>query len=283
MDGKKRLILTLTLSLGVIVALSVSSVSLVLVGCSKASEKAESSETLMATGATAEPGDPEHQKAAIVNIELGLGYLAQGQVARAKNKLTHAAKLAPDIAEPHSALAYFFERVGETKEAHKEHKKAIRLGNGKGAVYNNYGAFLCRQNKFKEADLAFQKAFLDKEYARTAEVFENAGICSVKADNLEAASQYLKTALLQDPKRTNAMLELTSLRLKQGQLGEARNYLTQYKQISEPTARSLWLGIQLSHEMGDKDGVASQALILKNLFEESNEYQTYLKSDIGKT
>lgn len=270
MDGKIGLTIVLLIAVGV-------------VGCAKNANKSEDSETLLATGASAMPPDPEYQKAAMVNVELGLGYLAQGQVARAKNKLTHAVKLAPNAAEPHSAMAYFLEKVGSEKDSEREHKKALKLGNGKGAVFNNYGAFLCRQGRLEEADSAFQRALLDKEYARTAEVYENAGVCALKGTDLHAADHYLKTALKQDPKRSNALLELASLKLRQKEWGEAKTLLGQYKQISEPTARSLWLGLQLSDQIDDKDGVASQALLLKNLYEDSPEYQFFLKSEIGKT
>ena len=53
--------------------------------------------------------------AAKTNVELGLEYLSQGQVARAKSKLIHAAKLSPNLPEAHSALAYFYERAGDMR------------------------------------------------------------------------------------------------------------------------------------------------------------------------
>lgn len=225
----------------------------------------------------------EHHKAALVNVELGLRYLSQGEVARAKTKLTHALHLDPKATETHSAMAYFLERVGDHKDAEKEHKKAVKYGKEGGAVYNNYGAFLCRQGRVKEADVAFKKALADKNYPRTAEVYENAGICALQATECEKAENYFMNAIRQDPKRTNALLELTALNLKQNKLDAAKLLLSQYKQIAEPSAKSLWLGIQLSHKLKDQNGVASNAQSLKNLFEDSPEYQQYLTSEINKS
>jgi type IV pilus assembly protein PilF len=236
----------------------------------------------LANGDSMEPPPPDYQKAAMVNVELGLGYLSQGQIARAKGKLTHAIKLAPNSPETHSAMAYFKERVGDVKDAEKEHKKAIKLGMGGGAVNNNYGAFLCRQGRIKEADVAFQKALADKYYPRTADVYENAGVCALKGSDLEAASHYLKTALKQDPKRVSALLELADLSLRIENYQEAKQYLGQFKKLAEPTSRSLWLGIQVAHALHDEDALASQAMILKNLFEESPEYQLYQNSEFAK-
>ncbi len=248
----------------------------------EAKKDIEKDPVLLATGhESIDPPPPELQKAALVNVEMGLGYLSQGNTSRAKSKFIHALKLAPTSHEVHTAMAFFLEKVGDIKESEKEHRKAIRYGSGKGAVYNNYGAFLCRQGRMKEADVTFQKALLDKQYERTAEVYENAGMCSMKAEDMAAAENYFKTALMRDPRRSNTMLELAALNLKQGNFQEAKTYLNHYKQTSEPSARSLWLGIQLAHRTHDSTALANQSLVLKNLFESSPEYQQYLHSGIG--
>lgn len=252
----------------------------------KSSPSAEPEVASLASKTSAFSSDPtaapDYHRAALVNVELGLGYLAQGQVARAKTKLNHALKLAPSIAETHSAMAYFLEMVGEEKDSEREHKKAVALS-GKGAVYNNYGAFLCRRSRFKEADKAFGMAIQDKEYVRTAEVFENAGVCALKSANQEKAQEYLATAIRRDPNRSTALLELADLDLQQGKATEASDLLGRYKAIAEPSARSLWLGILAAKALNDENSLASQALLLKNLFEDSPEYQLYLKSEKNST
>ncbi len=221
---------------------------------------------------------PDRQKAAMVNVELGLGYLSQGQVARAKTKLLHAVKLAPKLPETHSALAHFWEMVGEMKDAESEHKKAIKLSET-GAVYNNYGAYLCRRGRYKEADKAFHQAIEDKNYSRTAEVYENAGLCALKASDMTKADEYLSAAFRRDPGRVSALIELSRLQLDRGNVVVAKQLLEQYKKSAEPNARSLWLGIQIAKRMNDDNAVASNALVLKNLFEDSPEYQLYLKAE----
>lgn len=217
-------------------------------------------------------GTPDYHRAALINVELGLGYLSQGQVARAKTKLTHAVKLAPKISEPHSAMAYFLEMIGEFKEAEREHKKAVSLS-ARGSVYNNYGAFLCRRGRLKEADQAFHVAIEDKEYARTAEVYENAGLCALKWPDDSKATEYLTIAVRRDPSRSSAFLELAALSLKREKFDEAKEWLNRYQAIAEQSARSLWLGIAVSKGLKDHNGAANQALMLKNLFEDSPEYQ----------
>ncbi len=253
-----------------------------LCSCVKSSDKsaAENGQSLAtASNLSRERVGSDYQRAALTNVELGLGYLSQGQVARAKTKLTHAIKLAPKSAETHSAMAYFLEMVSDFKEAEREHKKAVSLRLSNGAVYNNYGAFLCRRNRYKEADQAFHQALEDKDYARTAEVYENAGLCAIKSTDLDAAASYLATAIQRDPNRGTAILELVALDLKQEKFNHAKALLAQYKNVAQPSARSLWLGIQLAKASNDENAMASQALLLKNLFEDSPEYQLYLESE----
>lgn len=251
-----------------------------------AAEPASQSNISSSSKLTPEEG-PDYQKAALINVELGLGYLAQGQVTRAKTKLAHALKLAPNLPETHTAMAYFMEMVSDHKDAEREHKKAVSLSSGKGAVYNNYGAFLCRRGRYKEADESFRYALEDKAYARTAEVYENAGLCALKWTDQQTAqlkaAEYLTTAIHRDPSRSSAVLELAALNLKQGKASEAKDLLSRYKSVAEPNARSLWLGIQVAKALKDEESVSSQALTLKNLFQDSPEYQLYLKSEKNKT
>ena len=51
----------------------------------------------------------------------------------------------------------------------------------------------------------------------------------------------------------------------------ARGYLQRYQQVARHTAKSLWLGIQIEQELGDKDAVSSYVLQLKNNFPDSQE------------
>ena len=257
---------------------------MMLTACSKANYLAERKTESDMNTATTLPNrmikynEPDYRKSALINVELGLGYLNQGQVARAKNKLTHAVKLAPELPEPNSAMAHFLEMVGENKDAERFHQKAIKQASQKGAFYNNYGVFLCRQKRYPEADAIFQQALNDKEYDHSAEVYENAGVCALKWSNLNKADEYLKAAIRRDPNRSNAILELANLKLTQGQVQAVNDLLGKYRIVAEPSARSLWLGIQAAKANQDVELQNKQIALLKNLFEDSPEYQAYLKT-----
>ena len=60
---------------------------------------------------------PDLSKAASYNIQLGLGYLKQGDRPRAKKKLLTALKQEPNSADANAAMAYYFEQTSELEQA----------------------------------------------------------------------------------------------------------------------------------------------------------------------
>jgi type IV pilus assembly protein PilF len=218
------------------------------------------------------------KKAALLNIELGHGYLKQGHITRAKKKFIHAVNMAPELAEVHTAIGYFWETVGDIKEAEAAYRKAVSLGNGRGSFYNNYGTFLCREGRYKQAENIFLKSMKDKQYSNSAEVYENAGLCSLRAIEADKAEHYLSLAVRHDPRRIRSLLELSEIKFNKENYKGAQGYLQRFLDQTEPTARSLWLGIQIATKLDNKDAIASNVLLLKNRFEKSHEYQLYLES-----
>lgn len=218
-------------------------------------------------------------RAALLNVEMGKTYLEQGQINRAKQKFVHALELKPKLPEAHSAIGYFYETVGDLEEAEKHHTQAISYGDGKARYYNNYGTFLCRCGRYKEADRAFNYALKDKQYIKTAEVYENAGLCALQAQDTQKAYVYFQTALQHDPNRSAASLELANMELARDNVKAAAQYLRMYKSSTpEPTPRGLWVGIQTYKKLRANDELASAVLQLKNMFPESLEYKTYKES-----
>lgn len=221
---------------------------------------------------------PDFHRAAMLNIEMGQAYLAQGQITRAKQKFVHALELQPKLPEAHSAIAYFYESVGDIPEAEKHHADAIRYGTGKGRYYNNFGTFLCRQKRFKEADRAFNQALKDKHYIKTAEVLENAGLCALQAPENSKAYEYLRNAVKNDPNRGLAALELAHMEIKNNNPKSALYYLKLHKQANQPTARSLMLLVRAYQDLRKEDELASSLLQLKSMFPDSEEYKALLES-----
>ena len=188
---------------------------------------------------------PEHSSAAAYNVQLGLGYLAQNDRMRAREKLHRALMQDPDSIEPHLALAYYYETVGEQIKAQQTYQHALEILPQSGQVNNNYGVFLCSQGDYAQALVYFDRALADTYYPNSASAYENMALCLAKMNHPEA-EKYAHLALQQDPKRNSLLLKLSFILAEQKQIARAQAYLDQYHRLSEPTPASMSLARQLS-------------------------------------
>jgi type IV pilus assembly protein PilF len=215
----------------------------------------------------------QSQDAASYNTQLGLGYLQQGEMERAKAKLNKAMAQAPEVPSVHAAMAFYHEKTGDSDLADTEYRKAISLNPRGGEALNNYGAFLCGRGEYQKAINYFLQAIKDPSYTTTAQAYENAGLCALKMPNQTLALQYFEKTLQQDPSRSAALLEMSQFYFNKENYPLASTYIERYKKESAPTARSLLLDIRIAHELKEDNTVASNALFLKNLFPHSAEYR----------
>jgi len=224
------------------------------------------------------------KKAALLNVELGRSYLVGGYTERAKRKFIHALKLMPNSAEVHSGMGYFWETVKEHKEAEKHYRRSIALGHGKGEFHNQYALFLCSQDRYKEANKHFLIAINDKLYDQTAQIYANAGSCSLKNTDYTVAENYFIKGLDHDPRKTELLLELAKIALHTTKLQAAEGYLQKFYTTNDnkPTPEYLLLGIKVAKLLGQEDIAISKAMALKNLFPDSIEYKVYNNDNINK-
>ncbi len=128
--------------------------------------------------------------AASYNIQLGMGYLKQGNTERAKKKLLTALEQAPQSPDANGAMAYFLEKTGDTAEAKKYYLTALKQAPRKGPQLNNYGTFLCRTGDYVNAEKYFLQAVQDTNYVGSAGAYENAGLCAESAGKTDKAVHY---------------------------------------------------------------------------------------------
>lgn len=212
---------------------------------------------------------PNLSKAATYNMQLGLGYLKQGDRPRAKKKLLTALEQEPNSADINAALAYYLEQTNELDDAKKYYLKAISLSSNSGAQLNNYGTFLCRQGEYKKAEIYFLKAVEDRQYINTAAAYENAGLCALAIPEIQKAKVYFNKALNQDPSRKESFYELVKIETKEGNNQQAFKLIQQHPDLVLTDKTLLGLAKDLAYKT-DKPDVAA-------------EYENYLNKFAVKT
>ncbi|KTD75051.1 type IV pilus biogenesis/stability protein PilW [Legionella waltersii] len=208
-------------------------------------------------------------KAASFNVQLGLGYLKQGDRPRAKRKLLLALEQQPNSPDVNASLAYYFEQTTEIEQARKYYSKALALSNDSGAQLNNYGTFLCRQGDYQGAEKYFLKAVKDQSYLNTAAAYENAGLCAIEIPDNAKAMSYFQKALNQDPSRRQSLYELTKLESKMGKDDEAVKLLQQYPDLVLNDKVMLSLAKDIANKVGNT-ALATEYESSFNKLEQSN-------------
>lgn len=219
------------------------------------------------SGATVSSG----QDPAVINAQLGLGYLRQGRHDVALEKLQRALAQNSRLPEAHHYIAVLYQRLDETDKADRHFRRALRYSGTDTSLFNNYGVFLCDQGRYDAAERQFLKVLADPLYPQPAQVNENLGICAQRAGDLPRAEKFLLAALKIDPRRPAALLGMAELSNEQGQYTRAHSYLTDYVKVSRHSPQSLWLGIQLARQLGNRDELASYSLLLRGQYPESRE------------
>ncbi|GGI72562.1 type IV pilus biogenesis/stability protein PilW [Shewanella hanedai] len=216
--------------------------------------------------------------AAQKRAQLGLTYLRRGNSQQAKYNLDKAIKFAPNIEDVHISMAYYYQTVGDLDNAEKSYRKAINASDASGDGFNNFGVFLCQQDKFKESEKMFLRAVKMPKYTRAGDSYENLGICSRKAGEINKAREYFSIALKYNPRSQSTLIELTEIEIEQDNYLDARAQLARYHRIIAQSAESLILGVTIERALNDEDEARRFGILLLAKFPSSNEAKRYRAS-----
>ncbi|QQX81708.1 type IV pilus biogenesis/stability protein PilW [Shewanella sp. KX20019] len=213
--------------------------------------------------------------AARQRVQLGLAYLQKGNSEQAKVNLDRALAFAPELEDVHIAFAYYYSSVGELERTEQAYRQATNLRDASGDSFNNFGTFLCQQGKYAESEKMFLKALEHSAYTQSASTYENLGICSRKAGQIEKAKKYFSMALKYDPRRRTSLIELTEIELEAERYIEARARLTRYHKVAVESPISLALGIEIEQGLKDDDAVRKFGILLLAKFPSSPQAKQY--------
>lgn len=223
----------------------------------------------------------ENFKIAESNVQLGIGYLKQGRVEAALEKLKKAVDIAPDYPEAQSSIALVYQQLGEFEKSREHYEIALELQPDSGIIHNNFATLLCQSGKPLEAEAHFLKAIKSRGYRTPAQAFENLGSCIMQIPDLDKAEKYLRQALQMNPKLPGALLQMARIGLEKEHYMSGRAYLQRYQEVAEMNPESLWIGIQVEKQLGDKGAVMSYEKQLRRKFPDSNETKLLLEASSG--
>lgn len=218
-----------------------------------------------------ELSDERLRQASDLNAELGVRYMQQGDNERAMGKLQKAISQNDDNARAHHYLGELYRRVNRPEEAQRHFEEALDITPKDPSLLNNYAVLLCDMKKYTESNRYFEKALDDPVYSGKAGIYENMARCAEGQNNLKRAEEYYLQALRLDPMLPNANLGMARMTFDMSLYTQSRQYLERYLERRKHNAQSLWLGILLERQAGNRNRVASYAMLLKGRYPNSEE------------
>lgn len=224
------------------------------------------------TGAMGASPEPQAaNKLADVQTKLGIGYLREGKLELAYNRLSKAIAADPDYSTAHNAMGTLQERLGDTVSAEKEFQTAVSLNPMDSSAQINYGSLLCRTGRYDEGEQRFLQALKNTLYDRPEVAYSNAGLCMMSAENLDKAETYFRAALERDARLAGALEGMAQISFATQRYLPARAYLQRYEEVSKLNAAALWLGVRIERELGDNVTAGLYAGKLRASYPDSDE------------
>jgi type IV pilus assembly protein PilF len=219
------------------------------------------------------------EKRAQIRLQLAVNYYQDRKYEIALDEIKQAIAAAPEFADAYGVRALIYTALGENQLADENYRHALRLAPRNPDLANNYGLFLCDAGgKPDQAIGFFEAALKNPQYRSPAKALTNAGNCSLKLKNMDAAERYLLDALRYDPELPAIQAGLARVYFERRDYTRAGffiNRLTEAAKLESLPADVLWLAIRVKHKLGDRTTEATLAAQLRKRFPGSPEYAAF--------
>ena len=214
------------------------------------------------------------------HIKLALKYIGSGNRDLARVHLDKAEKFKSRSAQLYNAYALLYQSEQEFKLAEEYYQKALSKNKKYTLARYNFAAFLYNQGRLAAAREQIKLVSEDLGYERRTQAFYILGLTQKRmGDNSQALESFEKATQLSSG-FPPPFIEAAKLYFQQKDYPLSKLALDRFRQLSAPTAQSLWLAVRVEERFGNRDKAASEGLKLKNLFPYSQEnlaYQAWLK------
>ncbi len=218
----------------------------------------------------AKQGSASKASAAQLQVQLGQGYMEQGEFEIALEKLNRAIELDPSSADAHTVIAVLYEQIGRPERAETHYQRSLQLKPESGLMLNNFGAFLCRTGRHVESIEHFRKALEDPFYRTPEAALANAGSCARKAGMLPEAENYYREALARKPRDASVLLDMADMMFQSGNFMSARAFMQRYQALGSSSAEALGLAVRIERALGDKPAAADYLEKLRSSYPDSS-------------
>ena len=222
---------------------------------------------------------PQPERAAEINLEIGIEHLRNGNLQAAKDKIDRAIEQNPRFGRAHLIAGMLYNRLGDENKADSHYQRAVALEPKNPEFKNNYAVYLCQKNKFERGIRIALEAAADPLYKTPEVAYMNAGNCARSANDLKSAEDYFRRALTARPRFGEALLAMADLEYHQTEYMSARAFLQRYSEVGRTGPEMLWLGVRIERGLGNKAQAQHYAQRLKAEYPSATQTKELLESE----
>lgn len=222
-------------------------------------------------------------KAAENFTRLGLAYLQQGNVNRARDRLRKALEIRPKYPQAHDAMGLLWQREGELDYAEESFLSALKYDPAFHLARHHLGLLMSQVEKFDKAEALLLEVSKHRFYENRSQVFKDLAINAYKQKNPKKSVGYYRTSLRLVPYDATALVNVSTLLFQLNQYPEANKYFQRLQKMvsnqqTKHTAHSLWLGVRLFSLLNQPARARTLARQLQKNFPNSKESKDYKSS-----
>lgn len=219
------------------------------------------------------------EKRAGIRLQLAVGYYQDGKYEIALDEVKQAIAINPQAADGYDMRGLIYTAMKENALAEENFQHALKLAPDNPNIANNYGSFLCNAaGKPAQAIPMFEAALNNPRYRSPLSALVNAGTCSIKLKDMDAAERYLLQALRDAPDLPPLNVALARVYYAKRDYPRAGffiNRLTETAKLDTLSADALWLALRVERKLGKRDLEASMVAQLRHRFPGSPEYAAF--------
>ena len=160
-----------------------------------------------------------------VRLELASAYFGRGQMTTALDQVKLAILADPSLGQAFNLRGLIYANLGERALAEESFRHALKLDAADADTMQNFGWYLCQQNRYAEANELFNRALAVPRYAYAARTLLTQGICQARAGQLEESETTLARSFELEPRNPSIAVNLAEVLYRRGEYQRARFYI----------------------------------------------------------
>ena len=222
--------------------------------------------------------EPDNMKRARTRTELAAAYFGRGEMTTALDQIKLAIQADPTSADAFNLRGLIYANLGDHALAEESFRRALQLKPRDPDAMQNFGWYLCQQNRFAEADSYFTQALAVPQYREAPRTLLAQGVCQARAGKLAESEATLSRSYELDPGNAATAVNLSEVLYRRGEYERARFYVRRVNNVREVSnAQTLWLAARIENRLGNRNGVQDFGTQLRNRFPDSREASSYLR------